>query len=68
MLKGIAATSEVVFSIEITSLPVGGMMIFMACGTTTNRMVCPQDIAKALEASSWPRSTDNSPARTISDM
>ena len=68
MLNGIAATREVVLSIEITSLPVGGMMIFMACGTTTYRMVWPQDIARAVEASAWPSSTDSRPARTISDM
>ena len=32
-------TSEVVFSIEMVSLPVGGMITRMACGSTIRRMI-----------------------------
>src|SRR5690606_36478370 len=67
-LYGTAATREVVFSIEMTSLPVGGMRMRIACGSTTRRMVCSHDMPRAVAASSWPRSTERMPARTISAM
>ena len=55
-----AATSDVVFSIEMTSLPVGGMMMRIDCGMTMRRMVWPQLMPSAVAASSWPRSTERS--------
>src|SRR5690606_25978748 len=51
-LNGTAATSEVVLSIEMTSLPVGGMMMRIACGSTTRRIVSSHPIPSAVAASS----------------
>ena len=67
-VNGTAVTSEVVFSIEMTSLPVGGMMTRIACGRMTRRIVCAQLMPSAVAASSWPGSTESRPARTISAM
>ena len=53
---------------EISSLPVGGMMMRIACGSTVRRMVMPQPMPSALEASSWPSGTEEMPERTISAM
>ena len=67
-LYGTAVTSEVVFSIEMTSLPVGGMITRIDCGRMIRRIVWNQLIPSAVAASSWPRFTESRPARTISDM
>ena len=61
-------TSEVVFSIEMVSLPVGGTMTRMACGSTMRVMTWPPRMPSACAASCWPGSTDRMPARTISAM
>ena len=60
--------SELVLSIEIVSLPVGGMITRIACGRTIRRIVCRRVMPRALAASVWPSSTEMIPARTISDM
>ena len=52
----------------MNSLPVGGMTMRIACGTTTLRRICRRDMPSARPASSWPGSTESSPARMISDM
>ena len=52
----------------MNSLPVGGMTIRTACGTITLRRICRRRIPSARPASSWPGSTEISPARMISDM
>src|SRR5882757_996575 len=64
----ITTTSEVVLSIEIVSLPVGGMITRMACGSTIRRSAWVRDMPSALAASVWPCSTDLMPPRTISAM
>ena len=61
-------TSEVVLSIEMVSLPVGGMITRMACGSTIRRSVWARDMPSAPAASVCPSSTDTSPPRTISAM
>ena len=61
-------TSEVVFSIEIVSLPVGGMITRIACGSTIRRIVCRRVMPRLWAASVWPSSTEMIPARTISAM
>ncbi len=53
---------------EMISLPVGGMMSRMACGSTTRRSVCSRRIPTDWAASTWPSSTEMMPARTISAM
>ena len=63
-----ALTSDVVFSIEISSLPVGGMMTRIAWGSTTRRSVWPRVMPSELAASVWPSSTAINPERAISDM
>jgi hypothetical protein len=60
--------SEVFLSIEMTSLPVGGMMTRTAWGRTTSRIVCSRDRPTAWAASVCPSSTEMIPARTISAM
>src|SRR5665647_2841588 len=67
-LYGTAVTSEVVFSIEMTSLPVGGMITRIDWGRMTRHMVWNQLMPSAVAASSWPMSTASRPARTISAM
>src|SRR5699024_1004055 len=67
-LYGIATTSEEVLSSEMNSLPVGGIMMRMACGITVRRMVIHQPKPKALDASFWPSGTEEIPERTISAM
>ena len=67
-LNGTAVTREVVLSIEMTSLPVGGMITRIDCGRITRVMVCDQLMPSAVAASSWPGSTASRPARTISAM
>ena len=66
-VNGTAVTSEVVFSMPMVSLPVGGMMMRMACGSTMRRMMSVRFMPSALAASVWPGSTASRPARTISD-
>ena len=43
-MSGTAVTSEVVLSMLITSLPVGGMITRIACGNTFRRIVCAHDM------------------------
>ena len=62
------STSEVVLSIVIVSLPVGGMMTRIACGSTMRRIVWPWVMPSACAASFWPGSTARMPPRTISAM
>ena len=38
-VRAITLTSDVVFNIEIVSLPVGGMITRIACGSTIRRNV-----------------------------
>ena len=61
-------TSEVVLSMEMVSLPVGGMMIRMAWGSTMRRRVVALLMPRDCAASVWPSSTEMMPARTISAM
>ena len=61
-------TSDVVLSIEMVSLPVGGMMMRMAWGRTIRRMVWSLLMPIDWAASVWPSSTEMMPARTISAM
>ena len=61
-------TSEVVLSMPIVSLPVGGTMTRMACGRMIRRIVSIRVRPRALAASCCPWSTERIPARTISDM
>ena len=65
-VNGTALTSDVVLSMPMNSLPVGGMMMRMACGSTMRRMIRERFMPKALAASVWPGSTASKPARTIS--
>ena len=67
-LNGTAVTSDVVFNIEMISLPVGGMITRIACGSTTLPIVRRQFMPSAVAASTCPESTANRPARTISAM
>ena len=53
---------------EISSLPVGGMITRIACGSTIRRMICCRRMPSAAAASVWPSLTDRMPARTISAM
>ncbi len=68
--SGTAATkaSDDVFSIEMVSLPVGGMITRIACGRTIRRITCSRVMPSACAASVWPCSTEMMPARTISAM
>ena len=47
-------TSEVVLSMEIVSLPVGGTITRIACGSTIRRMRLARRHAERLAASVWP--------------
>ena len=67
IMNGTAITSDVVFSIEMVSFPVGGTITRMACGMTIRRSVVPRFMPSAVDASHWPLSTELSPERTISD-
>lgn len=60
--------SEVVFSIEMVSLPVGGMITRIACGRMIRRVVRVLLMPSACAASVWPSGTDWMPPRTISAM
>ena len=65
-VNGTALTSDVVFSMPMNSLPVGGMMMRMACGSTMRRMISVRFMPRAFAASVCPGSTASRPARTIS--
>ena len=67
-MNGTAVTSDVVFSMLMTSLPVGGMITRIACGSTVRRIAIPHDMPSAVDASSWPSGTELIPARMISAM
>ncbi len=61
-------TSVVDLSMLLNSLPSGGMITFVACGSTMNRIARGNDIPSALAASICPESIEMIPARTISVM
>ena len=61
-----ADTSDVVFSIEIVSLPMGGTMTRIACGRMMRRKIVARGIPRAVAASHWPFGTLRRPARMIS--
>src|SRR5215475_4939628 len=65
-VTGVYATSDVSLTIAIVSLPVGGTITRIACGSTTRRRVWLRDKPRAEAASAWPGSMDWIPARTIS--
>ena len=65
-MKGIADTSEVVLSIEMVSLPIGGTMTRIACGRMILRKIVALGIPKAVAASHCPFETLSRPARIIS--
>src|SRR5882672_8770748 len=64
--KDATEASDVVLSIEIVSLPVGGITTRIACGRMMRRMMSSRRIPNADAASVCPCSTDRIPARTIS--
>ena len=64
----IASASDVVFSMEMNSLPVGGTITRMAWGSTMRRIVSIGVMPRAWAASTCPSSTERIPARTISAM
>ena len=61
-------SSEVSFSMAMVSLPVGGTITRIACGSTTRRIALPRLMPRACAASIWPLSTLRMPARAISAM
>lgn len=65
-MKGTASTSEVVLSMPMVSLPSGGMITRIACGTMMRRRILPLPMPRALAASSCPLSTEFRPERMIS--
>ena len=67
-LYGMAVTNDVVFSMLMNSLPVGGMMTRMAWGSTVRRMVMAHDMPSATEASVCPSGTELIPALMISTL
>ena len=62
------ASNAVSFIIAMNSLPVGGMMTRIACGSTTRRIFWRYVMPSASAASDWPCETDWMPARKISVM
>ena len=66
-MKGTAVTSDVVFSMLMTSLPVGGMITRIAwgarCGASSSPTTCP--VPSMLDC---PSGTELIPARMISAM
>ena len=67
-MNAITLSSDVFLSIEIVSLPVGGMITRIACGSTIFRIVCRRVIPSDIAASVCPSGTEMIPARTISAM
>ncbi len=59
-------TREVVLSIEMVSLPMGGMMTRIDWGKTIRRIVSAGDMPSDAAASVWPLSTEMIPALTNS--
>ncbi len=55
---GVYATSDVSLTIAIVSLPVGGTITRIACGSTIRRSVAPRLSPSAAAASVWPGSID----------
>lgn len=64
----ITLAKDDVLSIEMVSLPVGGMITRIAWGRMIRRNVRPLLMPSACAASAWPCSTDSMQARTISAM
>ena len=60
------ASSDVVLSMLIVSLPIVGMMTRIACGSTMRRVTSSGDMPSDEAASVWPASTEMMPARTSS--
>ena len=67
-VSGTATTSEVVLSMEISSLPVGGMITRIACGSTIRRMIWAQRHAQRRRRLGLALVHRGMPARTISAM
>ena len=61
-VNGTATASDVVLSWPMNSLPVGGMITRIACGSTVLRIVSNHDIPSAVEASVCPSGTELMPA------
>ena len=59
-------TREVFFTMEITSLPTGGMITRMACGNTMRRKMVSGRMPSASAARVCPRGTEAMPARITS--
>jgi hypothetical protein len=59
-------TSEVFFTIEITSFPTGGMITRIACGNTMRMNIVVGRIPSAIAARVCPRGTERMPARMTS--
>src|SRR4030042_4001114 len=59
-------TNEVVLSIEMVSLPMGGIMTRIDWVRMIRRMVSPGDMPRDAAASVWPLSTEMLPAPTNS--
>ncbi len=57
---------EVSFTIEMNSLPTGGMMTRIACGSTMRRRIVRRVIPIDFAASVWPTSTERMPERMTS--
>jgi len=64
----ITLARDEVLSMEMVSLPVGGMITRIACGRMIRRIVRVLLIPSACAASAWPCSTDKMPGRTTSAM
>ena len=45
----------------MNSLPVGGMITRIACGSTVRRIVIHHDMPSAVDASVWPSGTERDP-------
>jgi len=58
--------SEVSLKSTMNWVTSDGIMFLSACGSTTWRMVWAEESPTAVAASTWPRGTDWTPARTIS--
>ena len=61
-----AKSSDVVFSMAMNWLPVGGMITFSAWGSTMRRRALALVMPSARAASRWPGSTESRPERMIS--
>ena len=61
-------STQVSLMLMIRLLPICGMMLRSACGSTTCSMVCTCVMPMALAPSVCPGSTDSTPPRTVSAM